>query len=56
MKKFNRLLLQINIWRKLMLVIAMATEMMVLMMATTMSMEIMMLDGPICEIFYKIWT
>ena len=27
----------------------MVTEMMMLMMAMTMSMEIMMLDGPICE-------
>ena len=32
-----------------MLVILMVTEMMMLMMAMTMSMEIMMLDGPICE-------
>ena len=32
-----------------MLVISVATEMMMLMMAMTMSMEIMMLDGPICE-------
>ena len=27
----------------------MVTEMMMLMMAMTLSMEIMMLDGPICE-------
>ena len=27
----------------------MATEMMMLMMAMTQSMEIMMLDGPMCE-------
>ena len=32
-----------------MLVILMVTEMMMLMMAMTLSMEIMMLDGPICE-------
>ena len=32
-----------------MLVILMVTEMMMLMMAMTMSMEIRMLDGPICE-------
>ena len=32
-----------------MLVILMVTEMMMLMMAMTMSMEIKMLDGPICE-------
>ena len=32
-----------------MLVILMVTEMMMLMMAMTMSMEIMMLDGPLCE-------
>ena len=31
-----------------MLVALMATEMMMLMMAMTMSMEIRMLDGPIC--------
>ena len=32
-----------------MLLILMVTEMMMLMMAMTMSMEIKMLDGPICE-------
>ena len=32
-----------------MLVMLMVTEMMMLMMAMTMSMEIRMLDGPICE-------
>ena len=32
-----------------MLVILMVTEMRMLMMAITMSMEIKMLDGPICE-------
>ena len=32
-----------------MLVILMVTEMMMLMMAMTMSMEIKMLDGPLCE-------
>ena len=32
-----------------MLLILIATEMMMLMMAMTMSMEIRMLDGPICE-------
>ena len=32
-----------------MLVILMVTEMMMLMMAMTMSMEFMMLDGPICQ-------
>ena len=36
-------------WEKTMLLILMVTEMMMLMMAMTMSMEIMMLDGPICE-------
>ena len=37
-----------------MLVILMATEMMMLMMAMTMSMEIRMLDGPICENDFQI--
>ena len=32
-----------------MLLILMVPEMMMLMMAMTMTMEIMMLDGPICE-------
>ena len=32
-----------------MLLILMVTEMMMLMMAMTMSMELRMLDGPICE-------
>ena len=32
-----------------MLLILMVTEMMMRMMTMTMSMEIMMLDGPICE-------
>ena len=32
-----------------MLLILMVTEMMMPMMAMTLSMEIMMLDGPICE-------
>ena len=32
-----------------MLLILMVTKMMMLMMAMTMSVEIMMLDGPICE-------
>ena len=32
-----------------MLLILMVTEMMMLMMAMTLSMEIRMLDGPICE-------
>ena len=30
----------------------MVTEMMMLMMAMTLSMEIRMLDGPICEMFF----
>ena len=33
-----------------MLVILMATAMMLLMMAMTMSMEIRMLDGPMCDV------
>ena len=37
-----------------MLVILMVTEMMMLMMAMTMSMEIMMLDGPICAYVLQI--
>ena len=32
-----------------MLLVLMVTEMMMLMMARTLSMEIRMLDGPICE-------
>ena len=37
-----------------MLLILMVTEMMMLMMAMTLSMEIRMLDGPICEKVLKI--
>ena len=39
-----------------MLLILMVTEMMMPMMAMTLSMEIEMLDGAICEKFYKTWT
>ena len=37
-----------------MLLVLMATEMMMLMMARTLSMEIRMLDGPICETVVQI--
>ena len=48
MKKFDELMLHIPTWRKLLLLILMVMEMMMLMLAMTLSMEIKMLDGPIC--------
>ena len=48
MKKFKKMLLQSRTKRKWMLLILMVTEVMMLMMTMTMSMEIWMLDGPIC--------